>query len=220
MNALAAFLLAFPALFSIVNPFGAAFIFNEVSSELTHADRTRIAGRVGIYSAIVMLVSLWGGAYVLSFFGVSLAALRIGGGAVVALRAYEMLNAPERTEARKTAQAGPAAEATNSMAFFPLTMPFTIGPGTIAVAVALGASGPSGATELAFFVLGVSAAAIVIAVMVWLLYRAADQVSHWIGGTARRTIARLTAFLLLCIGVQILIAGLEDEVTRYLAARL
>jgi multiple antibiotic resistance protein len=218
VNAVQAFLLAFPALFSIVNPPGAAIIFNEVTSGLSHDDRRRIAGKVGLYSAIVMLVSLWGGATVLSFFGISLAALRIGGGAVVALRAYEMLIAPERNEARKTEQAGPGADVMDSMAFFPLTMPFTTGPGTIAVAVALGAAGPSDTTDLLLYFAGVSAAVLVIALMVWVFYRAADQVSLWIGDAARRSLARLTAFLLLCIGIQILLTGIEGEVQRYITA--
>jgi len=82
---LAAFLTAFPALFSIVNPPGAAFIFNEVTAELSHAERASLARRVGLYSLLVMLGSLYGGAYVLGFFGISLGALRLAGGAVVAV---------------------------------------------------------------------------------------------------------------------------------------
>jgi hypothetical protein len=100
-----AFLLAFPALFSIVNPPGGAFIFNEVTADLSHPDRARLAGKVGLYSALVLLGALWGGAYILSFFGISLAALRIAGGLFVALRAWDLLSAPERQEARKQEQA-------------------------------------------------------------------------------------------------------------------
>lgn len=217
MTALAAFLLAFPALFSIVNPPGAAFIFNEVTSELSHTARLRIAGKVGLYSLFVMLVALWGGAYVLNFFGISLGALRIAGGSVVALRAWDLLVAPERQEARKTEQAGEASEAMDSMAFFPLTMPFTTGPGTIAVAVALGAERPaSGQGLLAFFV-GVSAAAAAIALLVWLAYRSADWIADKIGTAARRTVSRMSAFLLLCIGVQILVNGIAGEVQRFMS---
>jgi multiple antibiotic resistance protein len=217
VNAVTAFLLAFPALFSIVNPPGAAFIFNEVTAELTHAERRSLAGKVGLYSLAVMLVALWGGAYVLSFFGISLSALRIAGGAVVALRALEMLNAPERNEARKSEQAGDSAAMSDSMAFFPLTMPFTTGPGTIAVAVTLGAERPAYGAGLLAFLLGVSAAAVSIALLVWVLYRAADKANDLLGATARRSLSRLTAFLLVCIGVQILLTGIEEEVQRYLA---
>ncbi len=92
------FLLAFSALFSIVNPIGSALIFSQVTAERSHAERVVLAGRIGVYSALIMLGALWAGAYVLSFFGVSLAALRIAGGLVVASRAWDLLSAPERME--------------------------------------------------------------------------------------------------------------------------
>ena len=103
-GALSAFLLAFPALFSIVNPFGGAIIFNEVTSLQTHVQRVALAKRVALYSTIVMLVTLWFGGYILSFFGISSDALRIAGGIVVAVRAYEMLSAPEAPVQRKAAE--------------------------------------------------------------------------------------------------------------------
>lgn len=219
----AAFLLAFPAFFAIVNPVGSAFIFNEATAELTHRARTRVAGRVGLYSLLMLLGALWGGAYVLNFFGISLGALRIAGGAVVALRAWEMLMAPERQEARKQDQAtadgsaGSSGAAGLEMAFFPLTMPFTTGPGSISVAITLGAERPASGQGLLAFFLGASAAAGAIALMVWIAYRSADRVTLLLGASARRSIARMSAFLLLCVGVQILISGVEDVVSGFVA---
>jgi multiple antibiotic resistance protein len=215
-GAVTAFLLAFPALFSIVNPAGGAFIFNEVTGDLTHPERAGLAGKVAVYSVLVLLGALWGGAYILTFFGISLAALRIAGGVFVALSAWDLLSAPERHEAHKQEQAESGGPATEDIAFFPLTLPFTTGPGTISVAVALGAGRPSGGNGLLAFFLGVSAAAVAVAAIVWIAYRFADQVSGWLGKSARRTIARLTAFLLLCIGTQITINGVEDVVTTLL----
>jgi multiple antibiotic resistance protein len=208
-GATSAFLLAFPAFFSIVNPPGAAFIFNDVTAHLGDAARRRIAARVGLYSLLVMLGALWGGAYILEFFGISLAALRLAGGAVVALRAWDLLSAPERQEARKQEQADPEGRGAEDIAFFPLTLPFTTGPGTISVAVALGAGRPGGAAVWPFF-LGVSAAAAAIALSVWVSYRSAERLSALLGASARRTIARLSAFLLLCIGVQIMVTGVQE----------
>ncbi len=212
MTATAAFLLAFPAFFSIVNPPGAAFIFNEVTPGFTATERARLANRVALYSLLVMLVALWGGAYVLNFFGISLGALRIAGGAVVALRAWDLLNTPERQEARKTEQAESRFGRVDEVAFFPLTIPFTAGPGTIAVAIALGAERPASGQGLLDFFLGVSAAALAIALCVWVAYRSADRLSALVGETGRRTISRMSAFLLLCIGVQIGVNGVADVV--------
>jgi len=210
MTAVAAFLLAFPALFSIVNPVGSAFIFDAATAHVSRPDRAQLAWRVGLYSLLVMLGALWAGSYVLSFFGVTIAALRLAGGSVVALNAWHLLTAPEHREARKQEEVGPTGQAVLDMAFFPLTMPFTAGPGTIAVAVALGAERPSHGLGLVGFMLGVSGAAAAIAAMVWVCYRSADRVAGWLGASARRTFSRMMAFLLLCIGVQIFITGIED----------
>ena len=137
------FLIAFPALFSIVNPPGGALIYSQVTADRDHAERVRLAWRVAVYSAGVMLVSFWAGATLIGFFGVTLSALRIAGGLVVASRAWQLLSAPQEHEDRKQAQAAPAAIA-DDVAFFPLTIPFTAGPGTIAVAIALSAGAPAG----------------------------------------------------------------------------
>ena len=106
---LGSFLIAFPALFSIVNPPGGALIYSQVTADRDHPERVRLAWRVAIYSAGVMLVALWAGASLIGFFGVTLSALRIAGGLVVAARAWELLAAPQEHEDRKQAQAAPAA---------------------------------------------------------------------------------------------------------------
>jgi multiple antibiotic resistance protein len=87
---LQSFMLALSALFSIVNPIGAALIFSQVTADRTHEQRVALARLIGFYSALVMLGALWAGAYILGFFGVSLAALRIAGGLFVATRAWEL----------------------------------------------------------------------------------------------------------------------------------
>ncbi len=209
----ATFLITLPALFSIVNPPGAAFIFNEVTAHLTGAQRQVLSRKVAVYSLGMMLGAMWIGTYILEFFGVSLAALRIAGGGVVALSAFDLLNAPERTQARKQQQAESSEGGdVASMAFFPLTLPFTTGPGTIAVCVALGAKRPHDTPDLLGFVAGATAAAAVMAVVIWLSYRSADRIAGLLGPTARTTFARLSAFLLLCIGVQIVLAGIMEAI--------
>ena len=207
--ALAAFLLGFPALFSIVNPVSGAFIFRTRTAERPHAERVRLARRVGLYAALVMLVALWAGSYVLAFFGITLPALRCAVGIVLALYAWGSLNAPERREARKAEQVD-AASGLDDVAFYPLTLPFTTGPGTISVAVALGSAHPSSGLAIVPFFVGMSVAALAVAVLVWALYSASDQLSSLLGQVASRAITRLSAFFQLCIGVQILITGVTE----------
>lgn len=213
---IAAFLLAFPALFSIVNPIAGAFIFRSATAERAHPDRVRLAWRVALYSVLVMLVALWAGSYLLAIFGISIAALRIAGGVVVALFAWELLGAGESRADRKQAQAA-GAEGADDVAFFPLTLPFTTGPGTIAVAVALGAGHPPVGQGWGPFFAGASAAAGAMAVVIGLTYAYADRLFVLLGRNGSATVSRLSAFLLFCIGVQVLITGITDVLGPILA---
>ncbi len=209
-EAVRTFLLGLPALFSIINPPSAAFIFRELTAEFTHADRVRLAREVAVYSLLVMMVALWAGSYVLGFFGVSLGALRLGGGLVVASSAWGLLNAPEQRAARKQQEATVPDRAADALAFYPLTIPFTTGPGTISVAIALSASRPAELDRLGWYFVGMSAAAVAMAAVIWLTFRFADTIVDRLGPAGGRIVTRLFAFLLLCIGAQILITGVDD----------
>jgi multiple antibiotic resistance protein len=218
LEAAHAFLLGFPALFSIVNPISGAFIFRSVTDSRPPEMRVALARSVALNSLVVMMVALWAGSYVLAFFGITLAALRVAGGCVVALSGWRLLNAPETHDDRKQEQAA-SAEGMEDIALFPLTVPITTGPGTISVAVALGAGHPKLLHGLGWFFLGMSGAAVAMTLTIWATYLYADRLSRMMGPTGTRTITRISAFLLLCIGVQILITGVEDVLGPLLATR-
>lgn len=205
------FLLAYSALFSIINPIGGALIFSQATADRSHADRLVLSRKIGLYSCLVMLGALWLGAFVLGFFGVTVAALRIAGGLFVAAFAWTLLHAPERREERKQEQAA-GAGGLDEIAFFPLTLPFTTGPGTISVAVALGANLPVGGPGYLAFVTGASCAALAMAATIWLAYASSDRLLGFLGPAGARVVARLAAFLLLCVGTQITLNGITDFV--------
>jgi multiple antibiotic resistance protein len=128
-----------------------------------------------------------------------------------------MLYDPQENEDRKQGHAAPAAWGSD-VAFFPLTMPFTTGPGTISVAIALSASRPSTSTaELLPFYVGASGAAVAVALAVAVCYASADRLVAMLGSARARILTRLSAFLLLCIGVQILISGVQGAIATTLA---
>ena len=210
-----AFLLAFPALFSIVNPVGASLIFDQAMGSRGQEERRKLARSIGFYAFLVLLGSLLLGGYILNFFGVSLGALRVAGGLVVAIRAWSLLMDAQEQEDRKTSDTE-SAHQQDDIAFFPMTMPFTTGPGSISVAIALSSQRPAEGSAVGFF-LGAGVAAAGVAMLVWLLYRASGRVRKLLGQSGARVLSRLVAFLLLCIGVQITASGFENLVMVFLA---
>jgi multiple antibiotic resistance protein len=194
------FLIGFSAIFSLINPLGMAFVFAEKTRSLPDGVRVELARKVATYSFILVLAAMLLGAPILAFFGIGLPALRIAGGLLVAFAGYAMLTTPDARSEDVTAITASTAE---EMAFFPLTMPLTVGPGTIAASIALGAQDKSGLIGH----LVIWAIALPIAVSIYVCYRHAATVAKAIGPEASRIVTRLTAFLLMCIGVQMVLTG-------------
>jgi multiple antibiotic resistance protein len=190
--------LALGALLPIVDPLGGAPIYLAMTTGLTSDQRTRMAKLVAINSFVLLM------AYVLDFFGLSIPAVQVAGGIVVCLVGWQLLNSPNTQPAvdRSSAPA-PSTEDLSQQAFYPMTMPLTVGPGSISVALTLGANPPPGFRSLLLTVLAHTIGILLVALGVYLCYRYAEVILRKLGPTGTGVVVRLTAFILLCIGVQI-----------------
>jgi multiple antibiotic resistance protein len=168
---------------------------------------------VAIYAFSIVTASLYVGAYVLSFFGVTIPVLRVAGGIIVAMSGWRMLNEPDATEQRRSETPSPRSidVPPSRLAFYPLTMPLTTGPGTISVAISLGAGRPRGsyAASLEFFIETLTAAAL-LSLLVYGFYRNSARLASLIGATGTTIVVRLSAFLLICIGIQVMWNGASE----------
>lgn len=210
-------LFGFSTLISIINPFGIAFVFHDMTRWLTPRERSRLARQIGINSFIVIVVAMFLGSRVLSFFGISLEALRIGGGLAVAASGWTMLRAEAEAKAAPKAMDTAPIE---RMAFFPLTLPLTTGPGSIAASIALGAERTSTSQDvLLVSALSSLLVAASVSACVWLAYAYAEAIARRIGPQGTLIATKLTAFLLLCIGVQIILIGATDALRPLLVQR-
>lgn len=203
------FLLAYAGLFPIVNPVGSAPIFLGLIHRSTEKEGETLARRVAINSFLLLVGSLFLGSHVLVFFGISLPVLRIGGGLVVAAFGWKLLNSSEPSTGGGEATSMPS---TAPDSFYPLTMPLTVGPGAISVAVALGSQRPKAAdlAHLALLGAGAVTGILAIAVTVYLCYRFAERLVRLLGSNGTNVVLRLSAFILLCIGIQIVWGGLSE----------
>jgi multiple antibiotic resistance protein len=199
-------LLGFPALFSITDPIGNSVVFSQMTADRSIAERRVIAIRVGLYAAIFLLAALWAGSPVLHFFGVTLPALKVGGGLVVAANGWRLLFSEEEQAPGKD-EAPSLRPSAADFAFFPITMPLVVGPGAISVAITLGAATPPG-LHLPYLA-GASLAALIVCAIIVLLFRSAGLIGRALGPAGSRAVKRLVALLLLSIGVQIMALGLQ-----------
>lgn len=203
-------LLAVATLLPIVNPIAAASVFLAKTADLRDDERRRTAMRVARYGFTLLLASALIGAYVLDFFGLSIPVVQVAGGLVVSVLGWSLLSQESLAERVKLdAVATPTPDDLDSRAFYPLTMPLTVGPGSISVAITLGANPPSGARALAMTLAAHALGLAIVALVIFLVYAKADAVLRKLGRTGAVIVSRLSAFILLCVGVQIVWNGVR-----------
>jgi multiple antibiotic resistance protein len=206
------FFLVYAGLFPIVNPVGNTPIFLALTRHCSDRERHALAFRVAINGFFLLLGSLLVGSYVLEFFGITLPVLRIAGGVVVAALGWTLLQAGRELGNGRTAEAARGSDA-GTDAFYPLTMPLTVGPGAISVAIALGSERPAKASDFADLAVlaGVAIAGLAaVAVTIYICYRFAEPIIAALGEHGTNVVVRLSAFLLFCIGIQIVWTGLSE----------
>ena len=184
-----AFLLTFAGLFPIVNPLEAAPFFLGLTANLPAAER-RVLARL------------------LEFFGIELPVVRIAGGLVVAALGWKLLTQEQWSDhAGADLERGPKKKVGS---FYPLTMPLTVGPGSMSVAITIGSRKPAGIPglpALAEHASGAVLGVIAIALTIYLAYRFAETIGRLLGETGLEVLVRLSAFILMCIGIEIIWNG-------------
>ena len=199
-------LLVVSALFPIVDPIGGSPVFLSLTRDYSPQTRRLLARRIAVDSFILLVASFAIGTHVLSFFGISLPVVQVGGGLIVISTGWAMLN---RKDENNREAVGRTVDGTNALrdAFYPLTLPLTVGPGSISIAITLGANEPHHlrANLLAILVAAIGSA--FVSATIYICYGFADRLGAIIGPTGMNVVIKLSAFLLVCIGVQILWNG-------------
>jgi len=196
------------ALFPIVNPIGGSPVFLLLTQDYSRESRKLLARRVAMNSFILLIVSMAVGTHILSFFGISLPVVQVGGGLIVVSTGWAMLTRSDQVDRGQVHQTVTTQDVLQN-AFYPLTLPLTVGPGSISIAITLGANEPRhlGANVLALISAAIGAA--LIALTIYLCYGYADRLAAAIGQSGMNVVLRLSSFLLVCIGVQIFWNGLS-----------
>ncbi|ROR06813.1 MarC family NAAT transporter [Erwinia sp. JUb26] len=206
-------------LLPLANPLTTVALFLGLAGDMNYQERNRQSRQASIYVFIIMAVAYYAGNVVMDTFGISIPGLRIAGGLIVAFIGFRMLF-PQQ-------QAGHSMEAEHKLdemsernsvniAFVPLAMPSTAGPGTIAMIISTASTIHSG-TAFSPWVITVAPVLTFLAVslILWGCLRSSGAIMRLVGKGGIEAISRLMGFLLVCMGVQFMINGTLEVITTY-----
>lgn len=205
----AAFLLTFAAIFPIVNPLESAPFFLELTGRCSDSQRRRLAWQVTINSFGLLLGSLLLGPLILQVFGIDLPIVRIAGGIILVSVAWKLFHNESQPEEEQAVEEVATSRHGKMSSFYPLTMPLTVGPGSMSIATTIGSRKANGLdiSQWLIHITGAGIGILAVAATVLVCYAFSARIIRRLGQTGTDILVRLSAFLLMCVGVQIAWGG-------------
>lgn len=193
---------AFGAFFAIMNPFVNLPIFLSLTADFSSSEQKRLALKIALFSLVMCIIILLAGKEIIGFFGVSVNEFRIAGGLVLAHIAWNMLNGNDSSSHHGTQQEQGKMSALDSLAFYPMTFPMIVGPGTIATIIIY-----AGHIDNTGSLLTLGAVIAAIVCLLFLVLYFAAFFGEVLTTTMRVIMTRLMGMILLSIAVEMVIAG-------------
>jgi MarC family membrane protein len=194
------FLLA--ALFSVLNPIGTVPIFVGLTQDYTKKERSKVSLLTALNVFIILIISFFIGQYVLEFFGITITALRIAGGIIIASSGFSLLNGKFSKNRGIDKKVEEDIQMRNSIALTPLAMPMLAGPGSISLLIAFYQEHNT-TNEIIFS----SLAILIVSVLIFIVLRSAHYLAKILGASGIVAISRIIGFLTIAIGIQYIISS-------------
>jgi MarC family membrane protein len=194
------FLLA--ALFSVLNPIGTVPIFVGLTQDYTKSERSKVSMITALNVFIILIFSFFIGQYVLTFFGITITALRIAGGIIIASSGFSLLNGKFNKNRGIDKKVEEDIHLRNSIALTPLAMPMLAGPGSISLLIAFYQEHNT-ANEILISTLAI----FFVSILIFLILRSAHYLAKILGASGIVAISRIIGFLTIAIGIQYIISS-------------
>jgi multiple antibiotic resistance protein len=203
---LAAFFSTFAALFSVVNPMGAAPVFLAMTRDETPKSIAAIVLKSCFFFALILIVSYLFGTYIINFFGVSIDAMRMAGGIIIFTSGYALLKgnlSRSRSIDRKVQEEALVKE---DISITPLAMPMLSGPGSISFLIGLKSAQGADLTDHLIVISAIAFTAIIT----YFTLRISPWLVRFLGEAGFTSVSRIMGFIVMSIGVQYLITGVTN----------
>ena len=196
------FLFLFAALFSVLNPIGTVPIFVGLTQDYTAKERANVSLWTSIDVFIILIISFFVGQYVLTFFGITINALRISGGMIIATSGFTLLNGKFNKERGINKKVEQDIQERNDISLTPLAIPMLAGPGSISLLIAYYQEHHE-TSEIISSCLAILA----VALLIYIILRSAHYLAKYLGASGIVAISRIVGFLTIAIGIQYIISS-------------
>ena len=196
------FIFLFAALFSVLNPIGTVPIFVGLTQDYTKRERSRVALWTGFNVFVILIISFFVGQYVLEFFGITITALRIAGGIIIASSGFSLLNGNFKKNKGINKKVQEDIENRTDIALTPLAMPMLAGPGSISLLIAFYQEHNS-TNDILFSCLAI----LIVSLLIFIILRSAHYLAKYLGASGIIAISRIVGFLTIAIGIQYIISS-------------
>ncbi|MEZ7514307.1 MarC family NAAT transporter [Flavobacterium frigidarium] len=197
------FIYLFAALFSVINPIGTVPIFVGLTMDDDEKERSRISLWTAINVFLILIISFFFGEYVLTFFGISIEALRIAGGIIIATSGFSLLTGNFKKKRGVNKKVENDAQRRNDIALTPLAIPMLAGPGSISLLIAFYHE-HNNLTDILVSVFAI----LTVAVAIFIVLRSAHYLAKILGASGIVAISRIVGFIVIAIGVQYIISSI------------
>ena len=204
------FLFLFAALFSVLNPIGTVPIFVGLTEGYTKEERSNVSLWTAINVFIILIISFFIGQYVLVFFGITISALRIAGGIIIASSGFSLLNGKFSKNRGINKEVAEDAGNRDGISLTPLAIPMLAGPGSISLLIAFFEDHHKTTSQVLFSCLAI----LVVSISIFFILRSAHYLAKILGQSGIVAISRIIGFLTIAIGIQYIISSVLSIVSK------
>ncbi|HTO37350.1 MAG TPA: MarC family protein [Brumimicrobium sp.] len=199
------FIMIFGALFSVMNPFGTVPVFVSLTQEQSKQERNKIAFWTSLNVLIILLISFFLGELILIFFGITLNALKIAGGLIIASSGFALLTGEfKKHKGMKRDKVEQDIKTRSEITLTPLAIPMIAGPGTISLLITYRQE--YDAFDKVLIILG---AILLSVISIYLILKSSFYIVKSLGASGINALSRIIGFIVIAIGVQFILSSVE-----------
>ena len=208
------FVTVLAALFSVVNPIGVVPVYLGLTPDDTPAERNTTAWHTSMWFVLILLAFFFLGTSILSFFGITISAIRIAGGLIIMSSGYSLLQGKFAESRAVGAKVKAEAMQKEDISFSPMAMPLLSGPGSISLLIGLYATNDGWPERMV-----IAGVVVLMGFIIYVVLRIAPMLKRVLGFGGLRALSRIMGFLVMAIGIQLIVGGIVALIAEIAAAK-